>query len=90
MILLDRIDHQGIIKVADFGLSKKLYEKIYVRHDKAEAVKLPIKWMAIESMTDRIFSEKTDVVSVNINDCIGNDDNSIDIVVIWCDLLGNI
>jgi hypothetical protein len=62
-----RIDHHGIIKVADFGLSRKLYEKVYFRQGTpAEgSVKLPIKWMAVESITDRIFSEKTDVVSVD-------------------------
>ena len=29
------------------------------------SVKLPFKWMAIESIDDGIFSEKTDVVSLN-------------------------
>lgn len=56
-----RIDHEGIIKVADFGLSKCLYENVYVK-DFDEGVKLPIKWMAIESIQDCKFSEKTDVV----------------------------
>ena len=60
---LTRIDHKGVIKVADFGLSKNTYEKMYFRQDKSEGVKLPIKWMAIESMEDAVFSEKTDVVS---------------------------
>ena len=56
-----RISHEGIIKVADFGLSKSLYENVYVK-DLDEGVKLPIKWMAIESIQDCKFSEKTDVV----------------------------
>jgi serine/threonine protein kinase len=60
------IDHQGIIKVADFGLSSKLYDKVYVRQNMTEGIKLPIKWMAIESITDRIFSEKTDVWSFGV------------------------
>jgi serine/threonine protein kinase len=62
------IDHHGIIKVADFGLSRKLYEKVYFRQGTpAEgSVKLPIKWMAVESITDRIFSEKTDVWSFGV------------------------
>jgi serine/threonine protein kinase len=60
------IDHQGIIKVSDFGLSKNLYEKMYFRQEKTEGVKLPIKWMAIESINDGVFSEKTDVWSFGI------------------------
>ena len=48
--------------MADFGLTKSVYEKHYFRQDKNESVKLPIKWMAIESIDDAIFTEKTDVV----------------------------
>ena len=61
-----RIDHQGIIKVSDFGLSKCLYEKMYFRQDESDEVKLPTKWMAIESIDDGIFSEKTDVVTTSL------------------------
>ena len=50
-----------MIKVADFGLSEDVYERNYFRQGQS-AVKLPIKWMAIESITDMVFSEKTDVV----------------------------
>ena len=60
----DRLDSEGIIKVADFGLSKGLYETMYFREDRKGGVKLPFKWMAIESLQDGVFSEKTDVVSV--------------------------
>ena len=49
--------------MADFGLSKSTYEKMYFRQDKNEGVKLPIKWMALESLEDAVFTEKTDVVS---------------------------
>ena len=52
-----------MIKVADFGLSESMdITKEYFRQNKDDAIKLPIKWMAIESITDGIFSEKTDVV----------------------------
>ena len=57
-----RIDENGIIKVADFGLTRDVYEKMYFREDKKEGAKLPFKWMALESLQDGVFSEKTDVV----------------------------
>ena len=37
---------------------------MYFREDRKHEVKLPFKWMAIESLQDGVFSEKTDVVSV--------------------------
>ncbi len=59
---LYRIDASFVIKVADFGLSEDIYEKSYFRQDNA-AVKLPLRWMALESINDMVFSEKSDVVS---------------------------
>ena len=64
-----RIDRDGVIKVADFGLSKSTYEKLYFRENKSENVKLPIKWLAIECMEDGVFSEKSDVVSSTLMLC---------------------
>ena len=57
----------GIIKVADFGLSESLYTKDYFKQtsDSDSHVKLPIKWMALESIHYGKFSEKTDVVCKN-------------------------
>ena len=49
--------------MADFGLSEDVYSKNYFRQGKEDAeVRLPIRWMALESLQDGIFSEKTDVV----------------------------
>ena len=59
---IHRIDETGIIKVADFGLSKSVYDQLYFRQDANDSVKLPIKWLAVESIEDGVFSEKTDVV----------------------------
>ena len=48
--------------MADFGLARFTEEKEYYRPiDRTRA--LPIKWMAIESMTEEIFTTKSDVVS---------------------------
>ena len=63
MVHVCRLDQNYVIKVADFGLSENTYAKSYFRQEQTAGVKLPIKWMAYESLTDGIFSEKTDVVS---------------------------
>ena len=53
-----------IIKVADFGLSVNTGNKDYYRITSDMGIKLPFKWMAPESLTDYIFSEMSDVVSI--------------------------
>ena len=59
-----RIDTHFQIKITDFGLSEDVFERNYFRQDSGcgEVVKLPVKWMAPESLNDRHFSEKSDVV----------------------------
>ena len=58
-----RIDSYFVIKVADFGLTESVAaNEKYVRMSPDNKVKVPVKWMAIESLSDGIFSEKTDVV----------------------------
>ena len=52
-----------IIKVADFGLSVNIGAKEYYRLTKHMDVKLPVKWMAPESLADYVFSEMSDVVN---------------------------
>ena len=54
-----------VIKVADFGLAESLdSSKDYFRQDKDNLIKLPIKWLALESIHDGVFSEKSDVVNI--------------------------
>ena len=53
-----------MIKVADFGLAESIdTNKEYFRQDKDNVIKLPIKWLALESINDGVFSEKSDVVN---------------------------
>ena len=52
------VGQKYIIKIADFGMSRKLYDRNYYRIQ-GKAV-LPIRWMSSECFYGR-FSEKTDV-----------------------------
>ena len=62
-IIVIRLDSDGNIKVGDFGLTEDVYNVGYFREERKENIKLPYKWMALESLNDHIFSEKTDVVT---------------------------
>ena len=60
-----RIDGHGVIKVADFGLTEDMYGTNYFRRSKSEMEseeKVPIRWMAPESIENDIYNESTDVV----------------------------
>ena len=62
-----RIDRNGAIKVADFGLTEDMYGTNYYRQKKSESghmEKFPIRWMAPESIENDIYNESTDMVSV--------------------------
>ena len=63
--LSSRIDSHFLIKITDFGLSEDIFIKNYFRQGgDEEVVKLPVKWMAPESINDGHFSEKSDVVGI--------------------------
>ena len=57
-----RIDDRLEVKIADFGLTRNMDEADYYTSGDKKA-KLPIKWMAPESMERRVYNTKTDVVS---------------------------
>ncbi|XP_048589456.1 platelet-derived growth factor receptor alpha isoform X2 [Nematostella vectensis] len=53
-----------VMKVSDFGLARDIYQDdLYV---KTTSGLLPVKWMAPESLFDRVYTEKTDVWSFGI------------------------
>ena len=78
-----RLDSSGNIKVGDFGLAEDIYNCGYFRQEEKENVRLHYKWMAIESLTDSIFSEKTDVVRCNIVIIIMNEGNFFQGVLLY-------
>ena len=59
--LLFRVDSKLSVKVADFGLSRDVYHSDYYRLTHKQ--RLPVRWMPPESIFDRIYNEKSDVVS---------------------------
>jgi serine/threonine protein kinase len=59
------VGQNSVIKVADFGLSRQLaatedYYRVQTRG------KLPVRWMAVESLAFRKFSSKSDVWSFGV------------------------
>ncbi|CAK6968617.1 tyrosine-protein kinase receptor TYRO3 isoform X1 [Scomber scombrus] len=50
--------------VADFGLSKKIYSNNYYRQ--RVAIRVPIKWMSMESLSESIYTTKSDVWSFGV------------------------
>ena len=46
------------LKIADFGLSRDVYTDLFY---KTTGGKLPLRWMAIEAITDRNFTSSSDV-----------------------------
>ncbi|XP_047735886.1 vascular endothelial growth factor receptor 1 isoform X5 [Hyalella azteca] len=54
----------NIVKISDFGLSRDMYKKeIYTKQGDDL---LPIKWMSIEAIRDRMFSTQSDIWAYGI------------------------
>ncbi|KAK0046893.1 neurite outgrowth regulated kinase isoform X1, partial [Biomphalaria pfeifferi] len=58
------IHYNKVVKVCDFGLSRDIFNDNHYK--KLTNGKLPLKWMAIESLRDRIFTTQSDVWSFGI------------------------
>ena len=59
------LDDDFTVKIADFGLAKDVYESEYYSSDNRKT-KLPVKWMAPESLEKGIYNFKTDVWSYGV------------------------
>ncbi|KAK6628279.1 hypothetical protein RUM43_002091 [Polyplax serrata] len=56
---------EGLIcKISDFGLTRDIYEDdTYLKRSKG---RVPVKWMALESLADHIYTTKSDVWSYGV------------------------
>lgn len=54
----------NIVKICDFGLAKDLYQNPEY-HKKTDGP-VPVKWMAVESLTHRLYTTKSDVWSYGV------------------------
>ncbi|TSM36139.1 Macrophage-stimulating protein receptor [Bagarius yarrelli] len=60
------LDEKFIVKVADFGMARDILDKEYYSIQDHKRAKLPIKWMAIESLQTQKFTTKSDVWSFGV------------------------
>ncbi|XP_005996741.1 hepatocyte growth factor receptor [Latimeria chalumnae] len=60
------LDDKFTVKVADFGLARDVYEKEYYSVHNKNGAKLPVKWMALESLQTQKFTTKSDVWSFGV------------------------
>jgi len=51
------------VKIADFGFSRDVYVSDYYRLK--QSTPLPVKWLAPESLLDKVFTVKSDIVSID-------------------------
>ncbi|KAM9312499.1 hepatocyte growth factor receptor [Gastrophryne carolinensis] len=60
------LDETFTVKVADFGLARDVYDKEYYSVHNKNGAKLPVKWMALESLQTQKFTTKSDVWSFGV------------------------
>nr|1R0P_A Chain A, Hepatocyte growth factor receptor [Homo sapiens]1R1W_A Chain A, HEPATOCYTE GROWTH FACTOR RECEPTOR [Homo sapiens]5HNI_X Chain X, Hepatocyte growth factor receptor [Homo sapiens]5HNI_Y Chain Y, Hepatocyte growth factor receptor [Homo sapiens]5HO6_A Chain A, Hepatocyte growth factor receptor [Homo sapiens] len=60
------LDEKFTVKVADFGLARDMYDKEFDSVHNKTGAKLPVKWMALESLQTQKFTTKSDVWSFGV------------------------
>ncbi|XP_067908155.1 macrophage-stimulating protein receptor [Heterodontus francisci] len=60
------LDESYVVKVADFGMARDVLDKEYYSIQNHRKAKLPVKWMALESLQTQKFTTKSDVWSFGV------------------------
>ncbi|XP_078066020.1 macrophage-stimulating protein receptor isoform X2 [Mustelus asterias] len=60
------LDECYVVKVADFGMARDVLDKEYYSIQDHRKAKLPVKWMALESLQTQKFTTKSDVWSFGV------------------------
>lgn len=58
------VGENGVVKIGDFGLTRDIYVNDYYRRDTQG--RLPVRWMAPESLSDNLYTSASDVWSYGI------------------------
>ncbi|XP_059091496.1 tyrosine-protein kinase transmembrane receptor Ror2-like isoform X1 [Tigriopus californicus] len=58
------MDNLGSVKIADFGLSQKIYLQDYYRGDESDQI--PVRWMPLESIIHNKYTVESDVWAFGI------------------------
>ncbi|EDO49191.1 predicted protein, partial [Nematostella vectensis] len=58
------VSDNHVIKIADFGLARDIHDIDYYR--KTTDGRLPVKWMALEALFDRVYTAQSDVWAYGI------------------------
>lgn len=58
------VGEDGVVKIGDFGLTRDIYDNDYYRRDTHG--RLPVRWMAPESLRDNLYTSASDVWSYGV------------------------
>lgn len=79
------------MKVADFGLARGVLDKEYYSVQQHRHARLPVKWMALESLQTYRFTSKSDVVRPGPQAAVSWGDPGLPLLRLrWCPSRGRL